>query len=327
MPATVDEPHTITAEDYKAAQTSQPPAIAFHNILMATDFSKCSDRALGYAIGIAHRYGATLHLFHWFDPTAYQLVGPDAVQAAREAAWRDIQQLDTELIVKGLLRNIQDKLLVADGELSETLPRIVSERTIDLVVISTHGRTGWKKLILGSVAETIFRQAACPVLTIGPNVTRSRVKDAGPRDILFPTDFSLQYEAAERYAFSLAKKYGSRLTLLHVLEHAPENILDERDRLLQTKARLRGLADLREAAMDSTDCLVKSGPPADAILRTAVQKLADLIVLGIRSRQGLSDRLMWPNAYRVVCESSCPVLSVRTLEPRSDGRLDGTTKN
>ena len=284
MPATLDEPHTITAEDCKVAQTSQPPVIAIHNILMATDFSKCSERALGYAIGIARRYGATLHLFHWVDPTGYQLVGPDAVQAAREAAWRDIQQLDTELIVKGLLRNIQDKLLVADGELSKLLPRIVNERTIDLIVIGTHGRTGWKKLVLGSVAETIFRQASCPVLTIGPNVTRSRVKDDGPHDILFPTDFSFQSQAAERYAFSLAKKYGSNLTLLYVLEQASEKILDEKDRRLLANASLRDLAKVHEAVLDNTDCLVKSGPPADSILRIAVQKQADLIVLGVRAR-------------------------------------------
>jgi len=316
MPGIMDQPHTITGEHPKTSQpTSQPAAIGFRNILMATDFSKCSDRALRYAIGIAHRYGAALHLFHWVDPTAYKFVGTDALEAARDSAWRQIQQLDTDLVVKGLLRTIQDKVLVEYGELSKILPRVVTERAVDLIVIGTHGRTGWKKLILGSVAERIFRQASCPVLTVGPNVTRSRVKDDGPHDILFPTDFSSQSEAAGHYAFSLAKKYGSRLTLLHVLEHASEKILDERDRLLLAKTSLRELANVHEAAMENTDCLVKSGTPAESILKTATQKRADLIVLGVRARQGLSDRLMWPNAYRIVCESSCPVLSVRISEP------------
>lgn len=330
MPGTIDERHTITGQNHEnVQQTSQPPEIAFHNILMATDFSKCSDRALRYAIGIAHRYGATLHSFHWVDPTAYQFVGPDAVQAAHNAAWRDIQQLDTDLRLKSRLGNIQNKVLVEDGELSEILPRVVSERAIDLIVIGTHGRTGWKKMILGSVAERIFRQARCPVLTVGPNVTRSHLKYDGPRDILLPVDFSSQSEVAERYAFSLARKYGSRLTLLHVLEHTSANILDERDHLLQTKERLRDLADCHAAAMDKTDCLVKSGLPADTILRTAMQKRADLIVLGLRASSGLSDRLMWPNAYRIVCESSCPVLSVRTVAPglKVNDRIGGTTKN
>jgi len=316
MPGIIDQPHTITGEDSKGSQpASQPAAIEFRNILMATDFSKCSDRALRYAIGIAHRYGATLHLFHWVDPVAYKFVGTDSIEAARDRAWREVQQLDTDLVVKGLLRNIQDKVLVEYGELSEILPRVVTARAVDLIVIGTHGRTGWKKLILGSVAERIFRQASCPVLTVGPNVTRSRVKDDGPHDILFPTDFSPQSEAAGDYAFSLAKKYGSHLTLLHVLERASEKILDERDRLLLAKTSLRELAKVHEAAMDKTDCLVKSGTPADSILKTATQKKADLIVLGVRARQGLSDHWRWPNAYRIVCESSCPVLSVRISEP------------
>jgi nucleotide-binding universal stress UspA family protein len=86
----------------------------------------------------------------------------------------------------------------------------------------------------------------------------------------------------------------------------------ERNRLQQAKGRLRELAELHEAAMDNTDWLEKSGAPAESILRTAVQKRADLIVLGVRAGQGLSDRLMWPNACRVVCDSHCPVLSVRT---------------
>jgi len=320
----MDQPQIITGEHPKNSQpTSQPPAIGFRNILMATDFSKCSDRALRYAVGIAHRYAATLHLFHWVDPTTYKFVGTDSIETARDSAWREIQQLDTDLVVKGLLRNIQDKVLVEYGELSEILPRVVTERAIDLIVIGTHGRTGWKKLILGSVAEKIFHQASCPVLTVGPNVTRSRVKDDGPHDILFPTDFSPQSEAAGHYAFSLAKKYGSRLTLLHVLEHASEKILDERDRLLLAKTSLRDLAKVHDASMDNTDCLVKNGTPAESILRTATQKRADLIVLGVRARQGLSDRLMWPNAYRIVCESSCPVLSVRIPEPclARDGRI------
>ena len=311
---TIEERHAIIEDHQKIAREISPAEIEFRNILMPTDFSNCSDRALRYAIAIARRYGATLHLFHWVDPRAYQLAGAEVVHTARDASWRDIQQLESDLVAKCLLRNIQIKLLVADGDLSEILPRIITQQKIDLIVIGTHGRTGWKKLILGSVAERIFRQATSPVLTIGPNVTQSRVADDRPRDILFPTDFSPQSQGAERYAFSLAKKYSARLTLLHVLEHSSKNIHDERDRLLQARARLRKLATFHEAAIESTDCLVISGRPADSILGTAVQKGADLIVLGMRASQGVSDRLMWSNAYRIVCDSHCPVLSVRTLE-------------
>jgi nucleotide-binding universal stress UspA family protein len=293
-----------------SSQASNGP-VAFRNVLMATDFSKCSERALRYAIGIARRYGATLHLFHWVDPTAYRMVGEDAVQMACEAAWRDIQQLDTDLAVKGLLRSMEDKLIVEEGELSEILPRVIASHSIDAIVIGTHGRTGWRKMLLGSVAEKIFREVLCPVLTVGPNVVRSHVKDEGAHDILFPTDFSPQSRAAEAYAFSVATKYNGRLTLLRVVESQAK--AREPECAERASAELESLAALHHRETGNTEFMVKIGPPADVILRAAGQKRADLIVLGVKARHAFADRLMWPNAYRIVCESLCPVLTVRTL--------------
>lgn len=295
------------------SQTSSEPEshVAFRNVLMATDFSKCSERALRYAIGIARRYGATLHLFHWVDPTAYRMVGEDAVQMAVEAAWRDLQQLDTDLVVKGLLRSIADKVIVEQGELSDVLPRVIASHAIDAIIIGTHGRTGWKKMVLGSVAEKIFREVRCPVLTVGPNVVRSRVKDDGAHDILYPTDFSPQSRAAEAYAFSISEKYSGRLTLLRVLE--TETKAREPECVERAKAELLSLAEWHHRETDNTEFMVKTGPPADVILRAAGEKRADLIVLGVKARRAFADRLMWPNAYRIVCESLCPVLTVRTL--------------
>jgi len=305
---------TAPSENVARAPNAIPEPILFRNILMATDFSKCSERALQYASGIAHRYSATLHLFHWVDPTPYRMVGEDAVQTAREAAWRDIQQLDTDFLVRGLPRNITDKVVVEDGDLLNVLWRVVADRSIDLIVIGTHGRTGWRKFILGSVAEKIFRHASCPVLTVGPNVTRSRGKDDGPHDILFPTDFSPQSQAAEPYAFSATHRYNGHITLLRVIEHPAEDVLRERNLIQKAREELQLLANERQAPMGKTDMMVKVGPAANVILRVAAQKNSDLIVVGIRAARVLADRLMWPNAYRIVCEAACPVLSVRLYE-------------
>jgi nucleotide-binding universal stress UspA family protein len=282
----------------------------YQNVLMATDFSKFSDHALRYAISIAQRYAAKLHVFHWLNPTAYRMIGEEAVRTATDAAWRDIQQLESALEQKGLLRGIEHTIRVADGNLSTALDRVNTSCATDLIVIGTHGRTGWRKLLLGSIAEKIFRSATCPVLTVGPHVMRSRVKDDGPHDILFATDFSSQSKNAETYVYSMAEKYGARLTLLHVLEQPSENIVYEKERLQMAKQKLQALIDLHHAAIEKTDLAVKVGAPADAILRTALQKHADLIVMGVHAER-MADRLMWPNAYRVVCAAACPVLTVR----------------
>jgi nucleotide-binding universal stress UspA family protein len=201
---------------------------------------------------------------------------------------------------------------------SQVLPQVIDTHSIDLVVIGTHGRTGWRKLILGSVAEKIFRQSSCPVLTVGRNVTRSRVKDDGAHEILFPTDFSQQSRGAEPYVFSAAAKYGARLTLLRVLEHAPQ--AGEIQYLRRAKKQVESLAQSHYLEKDKIDFMVKIGPPVDVVLRAAAQKLADLIVLGVNARRPLADRLVWPNAYRIVCESLCPVLTVRTEGPYNTSR-------
>jgi nucleotide-binding universal stress UspA family protein len=88
---------------------------------------------------------------------------------ACDAAWRNIQQLNADLRSKGLAKDVELKLLVEDGGLATILPEIVRRLDLRLIVVGTPGRTGWRKLVLGSVAEIIVRRASCPVFTVGPS--------------------------------------------------------------------------------------------------------------------------------------------------------------
>lgn len=287
-----------------------PPAIVLRNVLVATDFSRCSARAMRYAINLAARYRAKLHLFHWVDTSAYDLIGTTALRHTIEAAWRDLQQLDMDLFVKGQLRGIKDKLHVEPGTLAEVLSRVIKQDEIDLIVIGTRGRSGLGKLILGSTAEKIFREASCPVLTVGPKVRGPLAP--GPGSILFPTDFSDQSRDAESLAFSLAYKYDAHLFLLHVLEEQAEGVLHESRRVRCTGQQLRLLLRHDEQGAVKTDLIVKIGRPVETILRVAQEKHVRLVVLGVRARYSASDRLRWPNAYDIVRQSRWPVLTVKS---------------
>ena len=128
-----------------------------------------------------------MHLFHCIDPTPYNMGAPDAVQTAREAAWRDMQRLDSDLRSSGLAKNIEVKLHVEAAELLTILREIVKDLDLGLIVVGTHGRTGWKKLALGSVAGIIVDHASCPVLAVGPYTDRSRLEQFGPESILLTT--------------------------------------------------------------------------------------------------------------------------------------------
>src|SRR5215475_10786563 len=196
-----------------------PDQLAGRNILLATDFSECSRRALDYALGIASRYESQLHLFHCIDPAPYYLVEPDVVRTTRDDARRELEALISAFRGEGHEKNVDVKAMVEVGELSAILPELAENLNLALIVVGTHGRTGWRKLVLGSVAELVVDTVSCPVLCVGPSTERTRIQESGPENILLVSEVSERSQLAKSYAFSLAAKYRSRLTMIDVAEN------------------------------------------------------------------------------------------------------------
>jgi nucleotide-binding universal stress UspA family protein len=108
-------------------------------------------------------------------------------------------------------------ILIAEGDVQSVLASTIGQRKIDLVVIGTRGRSGFKKFFLGSVAEEIFREVSCPVLTVGPNAPLVVPQNGSPQRILYATDFNAESNLAASYALSLAQEFQASLTLIHVV--------------------------------------------------------------------------------------------------------------
>jgi len=142
--------------------------IELKSVLIATDFSEASEKAIRHALAIARHYGAKLYLAHVVSSLAYTLVGPDAVVAATDAVSRDARQLEDHLVRIGTLAGLPHEIVVRQGIVWEELEAIVRQEQVELVVIGTHARRGLGKLLLGSVAEQVFRHSECLVLTVGP---------------------------------------------------------------------------------------------------------------------------------------------------------------
>ena len=290
--------------------SSTSAALTLRNILLATDFSESSTRALNYALGIAARYAATLHLFHCVDPTPYNLGVPDAVQTACEAARRDMQRLESDLRSSGQARNVEVKLRVEAGELVNILPGIVKDLDLGLIVVGTHGRTGWKKLVLGSVAEIVVDYASCPVLTVGPSTDRNRLEQFGPENILLASNPSARSQLARSYAFSLANKYNSRLTVDDVLEDHAGRVLAKVSEFEWRESESRS-APLGGNLTGVPQLPSEIGTQSDLILQLAERTAADLIVLSVPAVHRFTNRFIPTTSYRVVCDAACPVLTVR----------------
>src|SRR5512147_3053553 len=177
--------------------------IRFDNILHSTDFSQASDIALPYAVSLAEHYGATIYVVHAISSQAFAYFPQESAILALEAAEASANECMERLTSSEILRNIPHKAVVKQGEIWDVLNEVVGEHKIDLIVVGTRGRRGVKKLIMGSVAEEVFRLATCPVLTVGPHGTDTPAQHK-LRRILLATDFSADSIGALRYAISLA---------------------------------------------------------------------------------------------------------------------------
>lgn len=282
------------------------------NILWTTDFSSASEASLLYATSIACRYDSQIYMAHVIRPDAYQLVPPEALGETLAQTRRYAEQQMGELLVSGRFRGIPHQVLLGEGELWSVVSDFLEKYEIDLIVTGTHGRTGVRKLLLGSVAEEIFRLASCPVLTVGPRASKEVPAESELRHILYATDFTPTAERAAAYALSLAQEHQAHLTLLHVVKEVIEGS-SPNAALLQSffAKRLRALVPADAELWCEPEAVVESGSPAEAILKAALDRQADLIVLGVRRTANFPGHLPPATAYKVVCQAYCPVLTVR----------------
>jgi nucleotide-binding universal stress UspA family protein len=282
--------------------TSATSPAVIKNILFATDFSPASESVLPYARALARSYDAQLVIAHVVVPGVIA-VEPPVVVNMRELAEQQMEQLQ----ISEQLDGIRHKEIVTEGPIWEALNRVIEEQEIDLVVVGTHARTGLSKFILGSGAEEIFRQAPCPVLTVGPEVNADQRRAPEIKTILYATDFSEDCPGSLRQALTLARQHNARLLLLTVAEHDgqadPERVIN---------ALHEKLASLVAPGTADIETLVEFGRPADRILDIAQQFNVDIVVLGAHRPAMLTNRFM-DVAYKVACEAPCPVLTCNAL--------------
>lgn len=295
------------------------------SVLLATDLSPASVKPLHHALAIARHYRAKLYVAHVVSPIPYLMAGPEALELGCEGASRDLQTLERELIHDGSLDGLDREFIMRRGGVWEELQEITFQKQIDLVVIGTHGRRGIEKLLLGSVAEQVFRHAPCPVLTAGPHsYLEGRVEWTGTQTYLFPTDFGEASLGALPSAVSLAKRIEAKLIVVHVVPavHTPqipgwynasEVISRQENARTACARRLEQLLPPDEQRLLDPELVVRFGTPSEKILQVALEKRADLIVLGLRrsSLPGTISHIPWATAYEIVCGAGCPVLTVR----------------
>jgi nucleotide-binding universal stress UspA family protein len=285
--------------------------LEIRRILFPTDFSECAQAALPQAIRLAELHDADLVLLHVLVlhmSTAMDVVEPfPGEEEARKALEETARQPGGTRVLHQVVRAVAAAPAILD---------CADEEEIDLIVIGSHGRRGLRRLLLGSVAEEVLREAACPVL-----IVREEAKggaEAEVERILVPIDFSRQTPMAVDYAQALATSFGASLDFLHVVEvptypdfYVPFSASLETGAVRRdAHARLEALAEpLRSAHEVRTE--VKVGRTSIELTEFAEQSGSDLIVLPSHGYSGLERVLLGSVAEGVLRRAPCPVLTVK----------------
>ena len=293
--------------------------INLKNVLFATDFAPSSNAALPYAISFARRSRTALHAAHVL-PTGADLVfmSPEAWPVALEEEKRWVEGCTEQLGEK--LQGVPYDVLTPKGKIPNSVASIIEEKKIDSLVLGTHGRTGLRKLFVGSIAEEVFRGSSCAVLTVGPKVSSEESDQIQFRHILFATDFSDDSLGALPHAVSLAEEDHARLSLLYVVGQPATAVLEPDELKANFTRRLEELAKPEDYQRCGLEYLVEFTPlfePAgEKIVELARVHGADLIVLGVRpAHRAVSavTHLAHTTAQHIVAHATCPVLTVRGL--------------
>jgi nucleotide-binding universal stress UspA family protein len=283
-------------------QPAPDPPVCLSNILVATDFSETSDRALEHALSLARTYNSQIFLTHVIPVDI--MMAPELAGASREELHRAAHEEMARTLTSGCFFGVRHEGIIEEGALRPALEALIKKHRIDLIVVGTHGKGVVPKLLIGSSAEQIFRQALVPVLTVGPDVWREPLYRIELKNILFATAFGSGAERQAAYAFSLAQEHRSRITFLHVKQRWDEEqaIIDQLQKLVPSATDWHCLPLFR----------VEQGDPVNEILRAAEETHADLIVIGAKARKGLAGHVPHTKAYQIICGASCPVLTIKS---------------
>lgn len=280
----------------------QPP----RTILFAADFSENSVEAFRVACSIAGPR-TRLIVLHAIDPdsdAAGTTPGAEALRATLVRQLRGVYIPDRPLEVDYCL---------GVGPAPIVILRTAEQAGVDLIAMGTHGRTGLRRLLAGSVAMDVLREACCPVLALHDRRGHPRSRDI--RVVLFPTDFSRASEAASGPARALARDMGARLVVVHVipltsdLEGGGAAEIDPAEYLHSLEEIRRHLdgPDLKYPV----ETRLGRGRVAEEILRLAREVECDLIVAGTHGRTGLGRLLLGNVAESIVPRADCAVLIAR----------------
>lgn len=294
-------------------------------VVVAVDFSPHSESALESTLDLVGSRAVDIHLIHvqvLFDSTEEIAGSDDGIVA-------DIEELYRRLVAG---RSVSERTSVHVAVLRDIAPaaavlRYAADNEVDLIVSGTHGRRGFRRMILGSVAEEIVRLSTCPVLTIGGEAAHHLGEHM--KSVVVPVDFSGESARTLVVGRELAAANDARLEVLHVIEEAMHpafyntgvfSVYDLRPDLdTRVVEEMERMYEESEGPAADVTFALRQGHAAREITDYAHVQDSDLIVMSTHGLTGLSHVLIGSVAESVVRTAPCPVLILPRPKEESVG--------
>ena len=297
--------------------------IDIKTIVCTTDFSDFSNRAIPYGVALAREFRAKLYLCHVIDLSSVAMYGEGFSDPLMlESKITDFAHAHLQELIGDT--DIEWESLTSVGHTADEIATVAKDKKADLVVSATHGRSGLKRLLLGSVSERLMRTLPCPMYIVRSQEKETPLPVVGEiklKRILVGCDFSPDSDLAIQYAFSLAQEFQTEIFLAHVIEpdaykdmlsKAPSGgDLGREDLRHDLMEKLKGMVPEEAKQWCQPETLLLAGQSSDELIKYALVHDVDLIVLGVRGHSVMETLLVGSTTDRVVRQAPCPVLSVR----------------
>jgi nucleotide-binding universal stress UspA family protein len=285
---------------------------SYSKILLPVDFSERSAGAARYAQALARHFHAELVLLHVLTPPTDEFGGPDMAGSMVDELYRNRAEQafrELEAFMTAEPSGLRVRRIVLEGDPAKKIVDLAHDEGVDLITMPTQGYGPFRRFILGSTTAKVLHDADCPVWT-GVHMEQAPALAAIPfRSILCAVDLGPQSSRTLDWAAWLARQFGARLRVVHATAGVPD-LGDDPQWQWRTETRAaagRELFRLLDGVGAEADLSIEAGEPAQVICSAAAA--ADVLVIGRGSASGVFGRLR-TNAYAIIRQSPCPVVSV-----------------
>jgi len=292
----------------------------YKHLLCPVDFSESSRRALEWSSRFSKAVGAKLTVLHVVDTDLLSIGNlvavPNAFDELRLRAEEAVAELEREVDLT------HATVEIVDGVPEDVLVSAANRRNVDLLVMGTHGLSGFQKFLLGSVTEKVLHRAQVPLLSISPRVEET-TGGRDPRTVLMAIDFGPESQGVLRHGTWLAEHFRAKLIALHVVR-VPYVVLNESSFEPVTRLEVERLTEslvarrredlealLPESAGSEREAVLRVGAPFESLRDIVEERSVDLLIMGAGGHGDAGIRWLGSTCHKMVRLAPCPVMVVR----------------